>query len=86
MKLELRTFSLKLKHKFKIAHDSRDTQKTLIVALNNAIYTGFGEATASLYYNSSVEEMVKLLHKNSALIESYKGEKPEDFWEKTNPF
>ncbi len=86
MKLKLHTFDLKLKHTFKIAHDSREVQKTLIVALNNAKYTGFGEATASLYYNSSVESMLKLLHKNKALIESYKGEKPEDFWEKTNPF
>ncbi len=84
MKLKLHTFDLKLKHTFKIAHDARDVQKTLIVELNNEKYVGYGEATASQYYGNSIESMVKLLVNNQSLIESYAGEKPEAFWEKTN--
>ncbi len=86
MKLKLHTFELKLKHQFKIAHDSRNTQKTLIVELNSGKHVGFGEATASRYYKNSIESMVELLEKNQSLIESYNGEKPEEFWEKANPF
>ncbi len=83
MKLVLRTFDLKLKHKFKIAHDSRDVQKTLIVEIQNHSFSGFGEATASKYYGNSIESMVELLEKNRELIESYDGKSPEEFWSKT---
>ena len=84
MKLKLHKFDLKLKHTFKIAHDVRDVQKTLIIELKNEKFVGYGEATASQYYGNSIESMVKILDDNRKLIESYAGEKPEDFWELTN--
>ncbi len=84
MKLELHTFDLKLKHTFKIAHDARDVQKTLIVELKNEVNVGYGEATASQYYSNSIESMVSLINNNRNLIESYNGQTPEEFWQKTN--
>ena len=83
MKLVLHTFDLKLKHKFKIAHDAREVQKTLIVELKNGSFSGFGEATASKYYGNSMESMIDLLESNRSLIESYNGETPEAFWDAT---
>jgi len=83
MKLTLQSFDLHLKHTFKIAHDVRDVQKTLIVQLSNGHYVGLGEATASNYYNNSIESMVEVIESARTLIESYDGEKPEDFWEHT---
>ncbi len=83
MKLKLHTFDLKLKHTFKIAHDERKIQKTLIVVLSNGKYTGYGEATASQYYGNSIDSMVSLLEEHRELIESYNGEDPVVFWEKT---
>ncbi len=86
MKLKLHRFDLKLKHTFKIAHDSRKVQKTMIIELGNTKYVGYGEATASQYYNNSIESMFALAEKNRTLIESYNGEKPDLFWKKTNPY
>ena len=85
MELILHTFDLKLKHKFKIAHDVREVQKTLIVELKSDSFSGFGEATANQYYGNTIESMVDLLEKNRALIESYDGESPEQFWDIIKP-
>ncbi|MCF6359239.1 MAG: dipeptide epimerase [Cyclobacteriaceae bacterium] len=84
MKLKLRPFDLHLKHTFKIAHDERDVQKTLIVQLSDGQFTGLGEGTASNYYNNSLESMVEVIEAAKTKIEAYDGSKPEEFWEKTN--
>lgn len=80
MKVILHRFDLKLKHRFNIAHDSRDVQKTLIVELKNGQYSGYGEATSSNYYHNSIEEMIEVLEANRALVESYDLSDPERFW------
>lgn len=81
MKLNIHYFDLKLKHTFKIAHDSRDVQKTLIVELNDGVHSGFGEATASVYYKHSLESMTVVLNANREKIEAYNYQSPEIFWE-----
>lgn len=78
----LHTYNLKLKHTFKIAHDARDVQKTLIVELNNGLVSGFGESTASQYYGYQIDAMVEILESNRSTIESYSWEKPDEFWNK----
>ena len=50
MKLYYKAFDLHLQDTFKIAHDERDVQQTLIVGLEFQGVIGFGEATASTYY------------------------------------
>ncbi len=84
MKLILHRFDLKLKHTFKIAHDSRDVQQTLIVELQDGAISGFGEATASKYYGKPIDAMVAVLEMNRAAIEAYHYEEPTDFWVKLN--
>lgn len=85
MKLILHQYDLKLKHPFKIAHDSREVQKSLIVELNDGFYSGFGEATASKYYGNSIAAMTALLEKSRAEIESYSYQRPDVFWEEMRP-
>lgn len=82
MKLFLHPIELKLKHHFKIAHDSRDVQKALIVELQHGLWSGFGEVSASKYYKHSIEDMMTLLEEQRSVIETYNFEKPELFWEK----
>ena len=81
MKMTLRSYDLQLKHTFKIAHDERDVQQTLILELDHAGFKGYGEATASRYYNQSIAEMTDILDKHRNLIEKYNGKAPELFWE-----
>jgi len=85
MEMVLHTYDLKLKHTFKIAHDARDVQKTLIVELKNRWYSGYGEATASHYYDNTIDGMIEMLERNRAGIEAYNGGSPEEFWEFMNP-
>lgn len=80
MKLILHEYDLKLKHRFSIAHDSRDIQKSLILELRDGQFSGFGEATASKYYGYSIEEMRAILEVNREQIESYQYQSPEEFW------
>ena len=84
MKLLLHPITLKLKHHFKIAHDSRDIQQALIVELRHDDLSGFGEASASNYYHHSVEDMMSVLDKNRTAIEAYDFEQPETFWQTIN--
>jgi L-alanine-DL-glutamate epimerase-like enolase superfamily enzyme len=80
MKLSYHPFKLALKHKFKIAHDERTHQETLIVEISQNGLSGFGEATASKYYHNSIEDMIRLLEINRELIESYDLSEPSLFW------
>lgn len=82
MNLSYHPYTLALKHPFKIAHDSRTHQQTLIVELHHEGVSGFGEATASNYYHNSLEDMIDLLEETRELIESYQFEEPSIFWEK----
>ncbi|MEP0368984.1 MAG: dipeptide epimerase [Cyclobacteriaceae bacterium] len=81
MKLILHQYDLHLKHTFKIAHDMRDVQQTLIVELQDGDISGYGEATASKYYGKTIADMVDLLEANRSHIESYQYQDPADFWE-----
>ena len=80
IKLKIHFFDLRLKHTFRIAHDSRNIQKTVIVELTKDGVSGFGEATATKYYGQRVESIRRSLENNRNLIESYEGGRPEDFW------
>lgn len=46
-----------LKHPFTISRYTVTAQKTVIVSVSNGEYTGYGEATANPYYNSTVEKI-----------------------------
>ena len=81
MQLIIHQHNLKLKYRFRIAHDSREMQETLIVELKDGSISGFGEATASNYYDKSIEDMRAILEDSRPSIEAYGYEDPGAFWD-----
>lgn len=92
MLLRFHTFDLRLRHTFTIAHDSRDVQPTLIVALSDGDFSGYGEATSNKYYGITIEGMQAALENVRSLVETYSWGTPEELWNlifpplRQNPF
>ncbi|MFV0539914.1 MAG: dipeptide epimerase [Aestuariibaculum sp.] len=80
MKLQLKTFNLKLKHTFTISRESHDVQPTLIVKLSNNGFVGLGEATSNPYYGITVDKMVNDITALKPFIEKLPNHSPEKFW------
>lgn len=79
MELELKSFTLKLKHTFGISRESYDTQDTLIVALSLQGKTGYGEATSNPYYGITLEHMLAEIEEIRQDIVDHDFQKPEFF-------
>ncbi|WP_297338238.1 dipeptide epimerase [Algoriphagus sp.] len=92
MKLSYQVVDLPLKHRFTIAHQSRDVQDTLIVKLEDAGFYGLGESTTNPFYGMTIENMTERLESARVLIERNDWNHPEELWEMTreifaqNPF
>ncbi|MGM1054737.1 MAG: dipeptide epimerase [Bacteroidota bacterium] len=84
--LKFFTFDLELKNTFTISHGSRNFQKTLIVALTDGAYTGYGEAAATFYYGVTAEGMIAAIKAIESLIADNIHKTPEELWEITNPY
>lgn len=87
LKMELKTyhFDLELKNTFTISYGSRDVQPTLIVALSEGDFTGYGEAAATVYYGVSIEQMEASLKAVEPLVAENIHLTPEKLWEITFP-
>ncbi len=85
MRLILHQFELKLKHTFKIAHDKRDEQQTLIVELDDRGFSGYGEATANKFYGRTIESMVEVLEKARHQIENQELRDPDSYFKSLEP-
>jgi len=85
MNLKFYTFDLELKNTFTISHGSRNFQKTLIIALSDGTFTGYGEAAATSYYGVSVEAMTASIKAIEPLIEKNIHLEPEQLWDITFP-
>ncbi|MFP4505718.1 MAG: dipeptide epimerase [Cyclobacteriaceae bacterium] len=100
MKVILHTFDLKIRDRFKIAHQERDSQETLIVELQDTdargnTVSGFGETTANPYYGFTVEKMQAEIEALREHIENFSitdqseasslAGKPEAFWQHLFP-
>ncbi len=85
MKLIIRTFNLQLKHPFTISRGTRDTIPSLIIELNDHEFSGYGEATANPYYNTTTEQFVNELNSKRDLIEIDHEYSPADFWKYLHP-
>lgn len=81
MKLSYQVYDLLLKHRFTIAHQSRDVQDTLIVKLEDEGYIGLGEATSNPYYGVTVERMQDSLDQFRQVVESKNWDHPSELWE-----
>lgn len=86
MKLTIHTFSLELKHVFRISHSARTHQPTLIVELEEDGFIGYGEATATSHYGLNIDDMVSTLEGFKTIIESTPLSTPEAWWEKMQPY
>lgn len=80
MDLNLKKYTLSLKHTFSISRESHDSQDTLIVSLSSDRCTGYGEATSNPYYNISCESMISEIEGVRREIEAYIFNTPEDFY------
>ncbi len=85
MKLKFFKYTLELKDTFRISHDSRDFQDTLIVAVSEGNYTGYGEAAATSYYGVTVEAMIADIQKTENIIRGNIHLTPEEIWQLTFP-
>lgn len=79
--LEFRPYELALAEPFSIAHETRTTQPTLIVALRRDDHTGLGEATATRYYGLTLEGMMRQVEAVRERVTSFDGT-PEALWER----
>lgn len=68
------------KHPFTISKGTKTHQPALLVGLQFAGHTGFGEAPAITYYNITVEQMMEDLEKHKTMIEQFAYTTPERYW------
>lgn len=86
MNILFKSFNLHLRDTFKISHDSRDYQPTLIVGLEEGEYTGYGEAAATKYYGVTVESMVDAIQRVNYVVKENIHKTPEQLWAVTFPY
>jgi L-alanine-DL-glutamate epimerase-like enolase superfamily enzyme len=85
-------FDLPLKHRFTIAHQSREVQETLIVTLEDGGHYGLGESTTNPFYGITLENMRASLEEFRPTILGGQWTTPEELWElgkahfSANPF
>lgn len=72
---------LPLKHRFTIAHQSREVQETLIVTLEDEGLYGLGESTTNPFYGITLENMRACLEDFRPTILGGQWNTPEELWE-----
>jgi len=92
MNLHVQGLDLPLKHRFTIAHQSREVQETLIVRLEEAGVFGLGESTTNPFYGITLDNMQEALEKFRPILLGGKWNTPAELWElgkeifRDNPF
>jgi len=81
MRLRVHPYDLRYRHTFAISREVRTVQRTLIVELHDGDVSGFGEATANAYYNTTIEGMIGHLENLRHKIETFDLKEPGAFWE-----
>lgn len=76
---------LPLRHPFTISRYTVTIQKTVIVSISDGKFTGYGEATANPYYNSTSAKISASIRKVKAIVENSGDQHPEAFWELIAP-
>lgn len=80
MEIKHWSFNLPFEFPFTISRGTKTHQSTLIVAIQHLGLTGFGEAPAIKYYDTTVEKMVADLESKKKLIEKFAFTDPERWW------
>ena len=92
MNLHVQGFDLPLKHRFTIAHQSREVQETLIVRLEDGECYGLGESTTNPFYGMTLDNMQEALENFKPILLGGKWTTPTELWElgkdvfQSNPF
>uniref|UniRef100_UPI00404777B9 dipeptide epimerase n=1 Tax=Algoriphagus sp. TaxID=1872435 RepID=UPI00404777B9 len=92
MNIQILGLDLPLKHRFTIAHQSREVQETLIVKLEDDGYYGLGESTTNPFYGITLENMRGTLEKFKPILLGGGWTTPAELWElgkevfQSNPF
>ena len=92
MNLHVQGFDLPLKHRFTIAHQSREVQETLIVRLEDEGLYGLGESTTNPFYGITLENMRGTIEKFKPILLGGGWTTPAELWElgkevfQSNPF
>jgi len=92
MNLHVQGLDLPLKHRFTIAHQSREVQETLIVRLEEDGLFGLGESTTNPFYGITLDNMREALEKFRPILLGGKWNTPAELWElgkevfRDNPF
>jgi L-alanine-DL-glutamate epimerase-like enolase superfamily enzyme len=92
MNLHVQGLDLPLKHRFTIAHQSREVQETLIVRLEEDGNFGLGESTTNPFYGITLDNMREALEKFKPVLLGGKWNTPAELWElgkevfRDNPF
>lgn len=81
MQIQLKKYTLELKHTFGISRESHDFQDTMIVGLTKNEVTGYGEATSNPYYNITAESMMLEIEDVRSIIDSHDFSTPETFYQ-----
>lgn len=76
---------LLLKHPFTTSRYTVTAQNTVILAITNGEFTGYGEATVNPYYNSTVKKIENSIEKVKEIIENANGILPDQLWKKVEP-
>lgn len=77
IQLATRAYQLPLKHVFTIARGSTSIRDTLIVALSAGGQTGYGEATANVYYNATIPELTASVESTRELLAGFDAADPD---------
>ena len=87
MKLEIKVIPLQLElaHPFTTSRYTVTTQNTVVVSISNGIYTGYGEATANPYYDSTIEKIQASVATVKDTVEASIGLEPSLLWGKIEP-
>ena len=80
MQLRVHQFELPTRHPFTISRETITVQPTVIVQLTQRDHSGYGEATASTYYDFTSTEICDAIESVRGLVESARWEEPTELW------
>ncbi len=85
MKLTLHEANIPIRHPWTTTHGTRTHQRNLIVELNDAGQSGFGEGASIPYYGVTYDTMSAALETIRPTIEAATFADPVEFWERMHP-
>lgn len=85
LRLSAKHYQLPLKHPFTISRYTVTIQNTVIVAISDGEFTGYGEATANPYYGMTVENLIGSIESVTYIIQNNSDLHPEALWQLLKP-